>query len=154
MCNNAPNVLCFLWKQMKVAWKKQIVPKAWKRAGEMMIPKEKGALSIYQFRLISLLNVEGKTCFGIVAQRMITYLKQNSLIDMSVQKARIPGFSGCLEDTRYNTNIYKCSLTFKAGPMDYLGKSGMFYCTWRNLSEDESASSSESPTMFLPRPRT
>lgn len=66
-----------------------------------------------------------------------TYLKQNSLIDMSVQKARIPGFSGCLEDTRYNTNIYKGSLPVKAGPMDYQGKSGMLYCTWRNLSEDE-----------------
>lgn len=120
MCNNAPNVLWFLWKQMKVAWKKQIVTKAWHRAGEMMIPKEKVALSIYQFQLISLLNVEGKTCFSIVAQRMITYLKQNSLIDMSVHKARIPGFSGCLEDTGYNTNIYKGSLTVKTGPMDYL----------------------------------
>lgn len=48
---------------------------------------------------ISNMNVEGKIFFSIVAQRMTTYLKQNSLIDMSVQKAGIPGFSGCIEHT-------------------------------------------------------
>ncbi|KAJ8369782.1 hypothetical protein SKAU_G00098100 [Synaphobranchus kaupii] len=43
---NAPDVLRFLWKQMKVAWKKQNIPKAWRRAGGVLIPKEKDASNI------------------------------------------------------------------------------------------------------------
>ncbi|XP_016102606.1 uncharacterized protein [Sinocyclocheilus grahami] len=96
---NAPEVLRFLWRQMKVVWKKQTIPKTWRRAGGVLIPKEKDALNINQFRKINLLNVEGKIFFSIVPQRMTTYLKQNKLIDTSIQKAGIPGFSGCLEHT-------------------------------------------------------
>ena len=33
----------------------------------------------------------------MIAMRLISYLKANSLIDISVQEAAIPGFSGCLE---------------------------------------------------------
>lgn len=62
----------------------------------MLIPKEKDASNIDQFRQINLLNVEGKIFFSIVAQRKTTYLKRNNFIDTSVQKAGIPGFSGCL----------------------------------------------------------
>lgn len=96
---NAPNVLQFLWKQMKAAWKRQIIPKSWRREGGVMIPKEKDASNIDQFQQINLLNVEGKIFFSIVAQRMMIYLKQNHMVGTSVQKARIPGFSGCLEHT-------------------------------------------------------
>lgn len=35
--------------------------------------------------------------FTIVAQRMATYLKDNTLINILVQKASLSGFSGCLE---------------------------------------------------------
>ncbi len=96
---NAPEVLRFLWRQMKVVWKKQTIPKTWRRAGGVLIPKEKDASNLNQFRQINLLNVEGKIFFSIVAQRITTYLKQNNLIDTSIQKAGIPGFSGCLEHT-------------------------------------------------------
>lgn len=96
---NSPNVLRFLWRQMKVMWTKQTIPKAWRRAGGVLIPKEKDASNIDQFRQINLLNVEGKVFFSIVAKRMTTYLKLNNLIDTSVQKAGIPGFSECLEHT-------------------------------------------------------
>lgn len=65
----------------------------------MVILKEKDASNINQFCQINLLNVEGKVFFSIVAKRMTTYLKQNNLIDTAVQKAGIPGFSGCLEHT-------------------------------------------------------
>jgi len=82
---------------MKVAWKKQVVPRAWRRAGGVFIPKEKDATSICQFRPISLLNVEVKIFFRIIAQRLSTYLLKNGFIDTSVLKAGIPGFSGCLE---------------------------------------------------------
>lgn len=43
---------------------------------------------------VNLLNVEGKLFFSTVANRLTTYLKQNNLIDTSVQKAGIFGFSG------------------------------------------------------------
>ena len=98
---NSPNILRFLWRQKKVMWMwmKQTIPKAWRRAGGVVIPKEKDASNIDQFRQINLLNVEGKIFFSVVAKRMTTYLKQNNLVDTSVQKAGIPGFSGCLEHT-------------------------------------------------------
>ena len=54
---NAPDVLRFLWRLMRIVWKKEIIPKAWRRAGGVLIPKEKDATDISQFRSISLLNV-------------------------------------------------------------------------------------------------
>lgn len=80
-------------------WQKGIIPKAWRRAGGVLIPKEKDATDISQFRPICLLNVEGKIFFSVIAQRLSTYLEKNKYVDTSVQKAGIPGFSGCLEHT-------------------------------------------------------
>lgn len=65
----------------------------------MLIPKEKDMTDICQFRPIGLLNVEGKIFFSVIAQRLSTYLEKNKCIDTSVQKAGIPGFSGCSEHT-------------------------------------------------------
>ena len=96
---NAPDVLRLLWRLMRIVWQKGIIPKAWRRAGGVLIPKEKDATDISQFRPISLLNVEGKIFFSVIAQRLSTYLERNKYIDTSVQKAGIPGFSGCLEHT-------------------------------------------------------
>lgn len=31
---NAPDVLNFLWRNISVTWEKQVIPKAWQRAGE------------------------------------------------------------------------------------------------------------------------
>jgi len=61
------------------------------------MPKEKDATGISQFCPISLLNIEDKIFFSIIAQRLSTCLLKNGFIDTSVQKAGIPGFSGCLE---------------------------------------------------------
>ena len=52
---------------------------------------------ITNFCPISLLNVEGKIFFGVLARRMTTFLLSNHYINTSVQKAGIPGFTGCLE---------------------------------------------------------
>ncbi|RXN17451.1 hypothetical protein ROHU_008023 [Labeo rohita] len=94
---NTPDVLRFLWRLMKVVWQKQAIPTAWRRAGGILIPKEKDSVDISQFRQISLLNVEGKIFFSVVARRLTAYLEKNHFIDTMVQKAGIPGFSGCLE---------------------------------------------------------
>ncbi len=89
----------YLWRLMRIVWQKGIIPKAWLRAGGVLIPKEKDATDISQFRPICLLNVEGKIFFSMIAQRLSTYLEKNKHIDTVVQKAGIPGFSGCLEHT-------------------------------------------------------
>ncbi|XP_078603950.1 uncharacterized protein LOC144877779 [Branchiostoma floridae x Branchiostoma japonicum] len=92
-----PKVGRLLWKLFRVAWKKQCIPSAWRRAGGVLIPKEKVSTDIKQFRNISLLNVEGKLFFSILTKRMITYLLANNYIDTEVQKAGVPGFPGCIE---------------------------------------------------------
>ncbi len=94
---NTPGVLKVLWKLMKVTWEKNIIPKARRRAGGILIPKEKNSSTIHQFCQISLLNVEEKIFFSVVAQRLSAFLKKNNYVDTSVQKAGINGFSGCLE---------------------------------------------------------
>ncbi len=94
---NTPGILKVLWKLMKVTWEKSIIPKAWRRAGGILFPKEKNSSTIHQFHQISLLNVEGKIFFSVVAQRLSAFLKKNNYVDTSVQKAGISGFSGCLE---------------------------------------------------------
>ncbi len=53
---------------MKIAWQKGIIPKAWRRAGGVLIPKEKDATDISKFRPICLLNVEGKIFFSMIAE--------------------------------------------------------------------------------------
>ena len=82
---------------MKVAWRKKVIPKVRCRAGGILIPNEKNSSSINQYRQISLLNVEGKIFFGVLAQGLATFLQRNNFVDTSVQKAGIQGFSGCLE---------------------------------------------------------
>ena len=96
---SAPDILKFLWRQLRIVWEKQFIPRAWRRAGDVLIPKEKESSDLSQFRMISLLNVEGKIFFSVVAQRLASYLERNSLIDNTVQKAGIPSFAGCLEHT-------------------------------------------------------
>ncbi len=71
---NTPGVLKVLWKLMKVTWEKGIIPKAWRRAGGILIPKEKNSSTIHQFCQISLLNVEEKIFFSVVAQRLSAFL--------------------------------------------------------------------------------
>ncbi|XP_078665283.1 uncharacterized protein LOC144907786 [Branchiostoma floridae x Branchiostoma belcheri] len=92
-----PKIRRLLWRLFRVAWKKGCIPRAWRRAGGVFIPKEKESTNIKQFRNISLLNVEGKLFFSILAKRMIAYLLANSYIDTEVQKAGVPGFPGCIE---------------------------------------------------------
>ena len=74
---SAPDVLRFLWKLMRVVWQKKEIPTSWRRAGGILIPKEKDSSEIGQFRQISLLNVEGKIFFSVVAHRLAGYLQRN-----------------------------------------------------------------------------
>ena len=68
-------------------------------------PKEWNSKTVNQFRTISLLNVEGKIFFAILAKRLTSFLTGNSYIDTSVQKGGVPGFSGCVEHTSAITQL-------------------------------------------------
>ena len=94
-----PKVLALLWKLLKKAQEKGIIAENWGLADGIHIPKEKGSKDIDQFRPISLLNVEGKIFFGVIAQRMTSFLLKNSFVNTSIQKAGVPGFPGCIEHT-------------------------------------------------------
>jgi hypothetical protein len=54
---------------------------------------------LHQFREISLLNVEGKIFWSMVAQRITSFLLKNKYIDTCVQKVGVAGFAGCIEHT-------------------------------------------------------
>ena len=82
--------------KLKVIWRKGKVPECWQQAEGIFTPKEKGSNHVTDFRTISLLNVEGKIFFAVLARPMTT---ANQYIDTSVQKGGVPGFSGCLEHT-------------------------------------------------------
>ena len=94
---NCPQLLKLLWRMLRAAWRKRYVHPEWQVAEGVFIPKEEVSSKISQFRPIALLNVEGKIYLSVLARRLTRYLLANGFIDTSVQKAGIPGFSGCLE---------------------------------------------------------
>ena len=92
-----PNVLNWLHANLKLAGKSRHISDQWMIADGVYIPKEQNSKDINQFRPISLLNVEGKIFFAVLASRLTKYLLTNEYIDTSVQKGGIPGIAGCLE---------------------------------------------------------
>ncbi|XP_052280752.1 uncharacterized protein LOC127878274 [Dreissena polymorpha] len=80
-----PLLLKRLWRLLKVVWRK----------GD----------TVNQFRTISLLNLEGKIFFAILARRLTSFLTGNAYINTSVQKGGVPGFSGCIEHTSAITQL-------------------------------------------------
>ena len=92
-----PKVLKHLHSLLVAAWRQKYVSDEWTKADGVYIPKEKDAKKIGQFRPISLLNVEGKVFFAVVASRLTKYLMNNGYVDTSVQKGGVPGIPGCLE---------------------------------------------------------
>ena len=69
-----------------------------------LIPKEKSPQSLREISVIFLVH-EGKifvcecvcVCVCVLAKRMTNFILSNNYVDIFVQKARIPGFSGCIE---------------------------------------------------------
>ena len=92
-----PKVLKWLHANLTIAWKKLHISSQWMKAEGVYIPKEQNSKGINQFRPISLLNVEGKIFFAVMASRLTSYLLTNGYIDTSVQKGGVPGVAGCLE---------------------------------------------------------
>ncbi|XP_061878077.1 uncharacterized protein LOC133630482 [Entelurus aequoreus] len=104
---NCPRLLCRLWKILKMIWRRGKVADQWRQAEGVWIPKEEKSQNINQFRTISLLSVEGKIFFSLIARRLTDYLLKNSYINTSVQKGGIPEVSGCLEHTGVVTQLIR-----------------------------------------------
>ncbi|XP_073720025.1 uncharacterized protein [Misgurnus anguillicaudatus] len=102
-----PKLLQRLWRILKVIWRKGKTLKQWQFAEGVWIPKEEDSKTISQFRIISLLSVEGKIFFSIVAKRLAEFFLKNGYIDTSVQKGGIPGVPGCLEHTGVVTQLLR-----------------------------------------------
>ena len=96
---NYPRLLLRLWRILKVIWSRGKVAHQWRHTDGVWIPKEEDLKNNDQFRTISLLSVEGKIFFSIVARCLTDYILRSSYIDTSVQKGGIPKVSGCLEHT-------------------------------------------------------
>ncbi|XP_078583820.1 uncharacterized protein LOC144866333 [Branchiostoma floridae x Branchiostoma japonicum] len=94
-----PLLLRRLWKLFRRIWVKGSMPVCWKEAEGCFVPKEENASTVSQFRTISLLSVECKIFFSVLANRITTYVTDNAYVNTSIQKGGIPGFSGCLEHT-------------------------------------------------------
>ncbi|CAG5130209.1 unnamed protein product, partial [Candidula unifasciata] len=92
-----PKILKMLHVLLRQAWIRNHICPEWSKANGVYIPKEQDSKSLSQFRPISLLNVEGKIFFSVMARRLTQYLMTNKYIDTSVQKGGIPGVPGCLE---------------------------------------------------------
>jgi len=100
-----PKLLRRLWSLLRVVWRKGTIPTCWQQAEGCLTPKEENSKTIEQFRTISLLSVEGKIFFAILARRLTSYMTQNAYINTSVQKGGVPGLSGCVEHTSALTQL-------------------------------------------------
>ena len=61
--------------------------------------KKKDTRIIDHFRPISLPNVQGKIVLGVIAKRMTRLVINNVYVNISIQKAGVSGFPGCIEYT-------------------------------------------------------
>ena len=69
-----PKTLYLLHSLIQRAWSSATVDDEWKKAEGVYIPKEKDSKGLNQFRPISLLNVEGKIFFSIMASRLTEFV--------------------------------------------------------------------------------
>ena len=86
-----------------------IPPKSWAQSYISLIHKAGPADKPGNFCPIALGNTIGKLFHLIIAKRMSSYLLHNGLIDKNIQKAFLPGVSGCIEHTRVLTEVVKAA---------------------------------------------
>ena len=97
LLKKCPSLLWVLWRLHLLAWKTMVVHQSWCVADGVHIPKEAEYSALSQLRQIYLLNVEGEIFFAESAGRMTQFALENGYINTSVQKAGIPGSTGCLQ---------------------------------------------------------
>ena len=83
------------------------VPSAWGESILKLIHKKGTTDDPGNFRPIALSNTIVKTLHLILAKRVTTFLTQNKLVDPAVQKAFLPGISGCTEHNAVMEEVIK-----------------------------------------------
>jgi hypothetical protein len=83
------------------------VPTQWGESIIKLIHKKGTTDDPGNFRPIALSNTVIKTFHLILANRTTTYLTNNKLIDPSIQKAFLPGISGCTEHNAVMEEVIK-----------------------------------------------
>ena len=74
-----PKILALLSKPLQEAHRKKFIAENWVLSYGIHILKEKDSRKIDQFRQISLLNIEGKIFFGVIAKRMTRFVINNEV---------------------------------------------------------------------------
>ena len=92
-----PKLRLRLYLLLRDSWREKNVAERWSVAEGVYLPKEVDSKELNQFRPISLLNIDGKIIFGILANRIIKFVQENGYIDTTAQKAGVPGIPGCIE---------------------------------------------------------
>jgi hypothetical protein len=72
------------------------VPKEWKLGITKPIPKSENSKAS-ETRPITMTNTDAKIFFGLMAERLDTFLSTNNLVDKRVQKGFAKGIPGCIE---------------------------------------------------------
>jgi len=97
MYKQRPKLRKQLFLLLRQMFRKKDAAQKWFLAEGIYLPKEEVSKEIGQFMTISLLNVDGKIYFGILAARVMKFVQMNGYIDETVQKAGVPGIPGCVE---------------------------------------------------------
>ena len=82
-------------------------PSSWGESNITLIHKKGPEEDPTNFRMIALAPVFGKTFHLILAKRFTNFLLDNKIIDPTVQKAFLPGISGCFEHNIVMQEIIK-----------------------------------------------
>ena len=112
-------VLTSIWKLVRVAHINKFIAKDWGLADGIYKPK-KNSKHLEQFRPITLLNVPGEIFFGVIAKRMMRFVLNKKFINISIQKAGIPDFSGCIEHASMLCDWRKVALENKPAELQVI----------------------------------
>ena len=97
---HCPSLQPALLHLFNLCWLEQKVPSSWKKAVIRLIPKqaaEEDSTNPANFRPIALTACIGKLFTSIMRSRWLSFMVANRYLDITVQKAFLPGVSGCVE---------------------------------------------------------
>ncbi|RXN24418.1 reverse transcriptase [Labeo rohita] len=149
-----PMLLRRLWKLFQRIWKKGNIPSCWKKAEGCFVPKEENSSTIDQFRTISLLSVECKIFFSVLAKRMTSYMTENGYIDTAMPTANAYGsiphalIHAALDHYLIPQHIKGMIISYFGG-IQLRFKTGHFTTQWQNLEKGIVTGCTISPILFI-----
>ena len=78
-------------------WQEKAIPRSWQMAVIILLSKTDELADPVHFRPIALTNTDAKIFFTILQKRFTAFMMSNAFFSVSVQKAFLPGISGCIE---------------------------------------------------------